>query len=73
MINESVHLPEESSNEINLVLSNENYLLRSYGDVIVVNKIPTRRTSQAQSIVMYKTKNILNNINKINRLTNGSV
>ncbi len=32
-----------------------NYVVRSYGDVIVVTKIATRRTSKAhvQSIVMY--------------------
>ncbi len=39
-----------------------------YRNVIVVTKIAERRTSKAQSI---KTKNILNNINKINRLTMG--
>ncbi len=30
-----------------------NYMVRSYRDVIVVTKIATRRTSNAQSIVMY--------------------
>ncbi len=30
-----------------------NYIVRSYRDVIVVTKIATRRTSKAQSIVMY--------------------
>ncbi len=37
------------------LMSNEmnNYIVRSYRDVIVVTKIATRRTSKAQSIVMY--------------------
>ncbi len=30
-----------------------NYIVRSYRVVIVVTKIATRRTSKAQSIVMY--------------------
>ncbi len=30
-----------------------NYIVRSYRDVIVVTKIATRRTSKARSIVMY--------------------
>ncbi len=30
-----------------------NYILKSYRDVIVVIKIATRRTGKAQSIVMY--------------------
>ncbi len=30
-----------------------NYIVRLYRDVIVVTKIPTRRTIKAQSIVMY--------------------
>ncbi len=30
-----------------------NYIVRSYGDVIVVTKIATRRTNKAQSIGMY--------------------
>ncbi len=30
-----------------------NYIVRSYRYVIVVNKIATRRSSKAQSIVMY--------------------
>ncbi len=30
-----------------------NYIVRSYGDVIVVTKIATRRSSKEQSIVMY--------------------
>ncbi len=30
-----------------------NYIARSYRDVIVVTKIVTRRTSKAQTIVMY--------------------
>ncbi len=29
------------------------YIIRSYGDVIVVTKIATRRTSKAKNIVMY--------------------
>ncbi len=41
-----------------------NYIVRSYGDVIVVTKIATRRTSKAQNIVMYYNKNIPNNIYK---------
>ncbi len=31
----------------------DNYIVRSYRDVIVVTKIATKRTSKAQSIVMY--------------------
>ncbi len=30
-----------------------NYIVRSYRDVIVLTKIATMRTSKAQSIVMY--------------------
>ncbi len=30
-----------------------NYIVRSYGDVIVVTNIATRGTNKAQSIVMY--------------------
>ncbi len=48
-----------------------NYMVRSYRDVIVVTKIATMRTSKAQSIVILKPKNILNNINKMNKLTVG--
>ncbi len=47
------------------------YIVRSYIDVIVVTKIATRRTSKAQSTVMYQNKTKLNTINKINRLTMG--
>ncbi len=38
-----------------------NYIVRSYRDVIVITKSATRRVS--------KTKNIVKNINKNNRLT----
>ncbi len=48
-----------------------NYIERTYRDVIVVTNIATRRTSKAQSIIMYQHKNILNNKNKINRPTMG--
>ncbi len=53
------------------------YIVRSYRDVIVITKFAItkfaiRRASKALSIVNYKhTKNILKNINKINRLTMG--
>ncbi len=30
-----------------------NYIVRSYRDIIVATKIATRRTNKAQSIVMY--------------------
>ncbi len=50
-----------------------NYIVRSYRDVIVVTKIATRRTSikSTEYSHVLKQKNILNNINKINRLTMG--
>ncbi len=48
-----------------------NYIVRSYRDVIVIviTKFATRRASKAQSCI--KTKSILKNINKSNRLTMG--
>ncbi len=46
-----------------------NYIVRSYRDAIVVTKIATRRTSKACHAL--KQKKILNNINKIIRLTMG--
>ncbi len=36
-----------------LKIQMNNYIVRSYGDVIVVTKSATRRSSKAQSIVMY--------------------
>ncbi len=50
-----------------------NYIVRSYRDVIVVTKIATRRYSKAQysHVLKVKTKNIIKNINKINRITIG--
>ncbi len=46
-----------------------NYIVRSYRDVIVITNNVTRTTSKAWSIVMYKnTETLLNNINEINRL-----
>ncbi len=50
-----------------------NYIVRSYRDVIIATKMATWRTSKAQNIVMYLKKNMLNNINKINRLTMGQI
>ncbi len=52
-----------------------NYIVRSYRDVIVITKFAItkyaiRRASKAQSI---KTKNILKNINKNNRLSMGQI
>ncbi len=51
-----------------------NYIVRSYRDVIVITKFAItkyaiRRASKAQSCI--KTKNILKNINKNNRLSMG--
>ncbi len=53
-----------------------NYIVRSYRTVIVITrfaitKYAIRRASKAQSIVIIKTKNILKNINKNNRLSMG--
>ncbi len=53
-----------------------NYIVRSYRDIIVITKFAItkyaiRRASKAQSIVIIKTKNILKNINKNNRLSMG--
>ncbi len=51
-----------------------NYIVRSYRDVIVITKFAItkfaiRRANKAQS----KTKNILKNINKKQQANNGSV
>ncbi len=41
-----------------------NYIVRSYRDVIIITKFATRRAIKAQSIVIIKTKNIPKNKNK---------
>ncbi len=46
-------------------------IVRSYRDVIVVTKIETRRSGKSQYSHVLKQINILNNINKIDRLTMG--
>ncbi len=48
-----------------------NYIVRSYRDVIVITKFATRRAIKAQNTVMYYNKKHTKNINKNNRLTMG--
>ncbi len=44
---------KDVSNSEKFYLVMNNYIVKSYRDVIVVTKIATRRISKAQSIVMY--------------------
>ncbi len=48
-----------------------NYIVRSYRDVIVITKFATRRAIKVEYIHVFKTKRILKNMNKNNRLTMG--
>ncbi len=48
-----------SPNICKLTGTMNNYIVRSYRDVIVITKFATRRASKAHNIVIIKTKTIL--------------